>query len=207
MTHGEGSAAAIRSPGTAAAFRRFPWWTAPSGASNRRQRCPASAPLGPSRRRLGRLRRRAGRSRAGSEIAEGVRSLSATPPPFPKNTSPKGVCSSSPNRGGDPQGGDPRVSAPLLRPPCPAPGEQTASPTRGNPPALQGWRRGASLRRTVGTAASPTAICAPYFCQAPFGKEVFHPDTWLWGQEDGFGLRSFACERWIGRDVTADEWQ
>lgn len=144
---------------------------------------------------------RLGNSRRGSEP------LGNTPPPFPKNTSPKGVCSSSPNPGGDPQGGDPRVSAPLLRPPCPAPGEQTASPTRGNPPALQGWRRGASLRRTVGTAASPTAICAPYFCQAPFGKEVFHPDTWLWGQEDGFGLRSFACERWIGRDVTADEWQ
>lgn len=91
-THGEGSAAAIRSPGTAAAFRRFPWWTAPSGASNRRQRCPASAPLGSSRRRLGRLRRRAGRSRAGSEIAEGGSEPLGNTPPLSPKTPPLRVC-------------------------------------------------------------------------------------------------------------------
>lgn len=68
--------------GAAAAFRRFAWWTAPSGDSNRR-RAAASAPLGSSRWRpsagRGCLRRALGRGRGeaerGSEIIEGARPL------------------------------------------------------------------------------------------------------------------------------------
>lgn len=187
MTHGEGSAAAIRSPGTAAAFRRFPWWTAPSGASNRRQRCPASAPLGPSRRRLGRLRRRAGRSRAGSEIAEGgSEPLGNTPPLFPKNTSPKGVCSSSPNPGGDPKG----------RPSCfcPTPAAAVSSP-RG--PNRQPHPRQPSGAAGLAERSLPSAhgghsglthgdLCA-LFLSSPLWKGGFPPrhlavgpGGWVW---------------------------
>lgn len=70
---GGGCAGRRAGPGAAAAFRRFAWWTAPSGDSNRWQRCrfgtarllpaAAEAALGHLRRALGGGRREAERGR------------------------------------------------------------------------------------------------------------------------------------------------